>query len=190
MENKEFNIETDDASRWVDEYADGLYSYAIARINDHDLALDLVQDTFAAGIKSLKNFEGKSTIKTWLYSILKRKIIDHWRKEDVRKTRPMSSYFSESGINKGGFLPASQPKGIIPDFEQKLEDQELMSTILGCIEDLPGKQKGIVLDKLVEEKESEEVCKDYEITPSNLWVIIHRAKLHLRECIENKWLKA
>jgi DNA-directed RNA polymerase specialized sigma24 family protein len=47
-----------------------------------------------------------------------------------------------------------------------------------------------VLDKLVEEKESEEVCKEHEITPSNLWVIVHRAKLQLRECLERKWFNA
>ena len=170
---------------WVDEYSDMLYNYANARVSDHDLALDLVQDTFISALKALENFEGKSTIKTWLFSILKRKIIDHWRKQDSRKTRPMSSFFTESN---GHFLEPSSPKGLIPDFEAKINNEELGEVIHECIDDLPGKQKGIILDKLVDEKDSEEVCKEYDISASNLWVIVHRAKLQLRECLESKWV--
>ncbi|MGB1103442.1 MAG: RNA polymerase sigma factor [Crocinitomicaceae bacterium] len=72
--NQTTNIDT---SNWVDDYADMFSNYAIVRVNDHELAKDSVQDTFISGLNSLANFEGKSTVKTWLFSILKRKIIDH-----------------------------------------------------------------------------------------------------------------
>ena len=87
---------TTDTSLWVDEYSDMLYNYSYTRVNDHELALDLVQDTFVSALKGLDNFQGKSTIKTWLFSILKRKIIDHWRKQESRKTRPMSALGSDT----------------------------------------------------------------------------------------------
>jgi RNA polymerase sigma-70 factor (ECF subfamily) len=74
--------------------------------------------------------------------------------------------------------------------EEKLDNQELQEAISSCIGLLPGKWKGIVIDKLVEEKDSDEVCKEHEVTPSNLWVIVHRAKLQLRGCLEKKWLNA
>jgi DNA-directed RNA polymerase specialized sigma24 family protein len=74
--------------------------------------------------------------------------------------------------------------------EEALDNQELHEAIANCIALLPGKWKSIVLDKLVEEKESEEVCKEHDITASNLWVIVHRAKLQLRECLERKWFNA
>jgi RNA polymerase sigma-70 factor (ECF subfamily) len=175
-----------DTSKWVDSYADMLFNYANVRINDHDLAKDLVQDTFVSALKGIDNFQGKSTVKTWLFSILKRKIIDHWRKQESRKTNPMS-FFSKDGMMKGGFLEGYQPQGKLSEIEVDIENTELRTAISSCISVLPAKWKGIVVDKLVEERESEDVCNDHEITASNLWVIIHRAKLQLRDCLEKKW---
>ena len=60
--------------KWINNYADYLFNYAVVRVNDGDLAKDLVQETFYAGLKSAKNFLGKSTERTWLVSILKRKV--------------------------------------------------------------------------------------------------------------------
>jgi RNA polymerase sigma factor (sigma-70 family) len=72
-------------NKWIDNYADYLFNYAVVRVNDSDLAKDLVQETFFAGLKSAKNFEGKATERTWLVSILKRKVIDHYRKINSNK---------------------------------------------------------------------------------------------------------
>jgi RNA polymerase sigma-70 factor (ECF subfamily) len=176
-----------DTSAWVDDYSDMLFNYAKIRVNDHDLAMDLVQDTFVSGLKALDKFEQKSSIKTWLFAILKRKIIDHWRKQEVRKTNPFS-FFKTDGIMKGGFLDGHQPQGKLNEIEAKIENQELKAAIANCIAALPDKWKGIVIGKLVDEQKSEEVCQEFDVTPANLWVIIHRAKVQLRDCLENKWL--
>ena len=71
--------------KWVDHYADYLFNFAVARVSNKDLAKDLVQETFFAGLKSARNFEGRSSEKTWLTSILKRKVIDHYRKINSKK---------------------------------------------------------------------------------------------------------
>lgn len=173
-------------SEWVDQYADALYAYAISRVDDVDLAKDFVQDTFLAGIKALDSFEGKSSVKTWLISILKRKIIDYYRQKEVRKTTPISHFFREDG-RKGHWVPEASPKGKYSEIEDQIESNELQETISNCIGLLPAKWKGVVIDRLIEEKESDEVCKEHDITSSNLWVIVHRAKLQLRECLERKW---
>lgn len=178
-----------DTSQWVDEYSDMLYNYAYTRVNDHELALDLVQDTFVSALKGLENFQGKSTIKTWLFSILKRKIIDHWRKQESRKTRPMSALGSDSESGEERIIER-QNKGAISDIEVDYNNKELKAAIMGCIQDLPEKWKGIIIDKLVEEHKSEEVCKEHDITPSNLWVIVHRAKVQLRDCLTTKWFNS
>ncbi|MBD3637087.1 MAG: sigma-70 family RNA polymerase sigma factor [Crocinitomicaceae bacterium] len=180
---------TIDTSQWVDEYSDMLYNYANTRVNDHELALDLVQDTFVSALKGLKNFKGKSTVKTWLFSILKRKIIDHWRKQESRKTRPMSALGTaeESGEER---VLERQNQGTVSQIEVDYDNKELREAIMGCIQELPERWKGIIIDKLVEEKKSEEVCKEHEITPSNLWVIVHRAKVQLRECLTIKWFNS
>lgn len=173
-------------SEWVDLYADALYSYALARVDDPEQAKDFVQETFLAGIKASGNFEGKSSVKTWLISILKRKIIDYYRQKEARKTTPLSHFFSESG-KKGHWTSDAAPRGNYSEMEESLDNRELQEAITLCISLLPGKWKGIIIDRLIEEKESDEVCKEHEVSPSNLWVIVHRAKLQLRECLEKKW---
>lgn len=176
-----------DTSSWVDEYGDALYVFARMRLDDDELAFDFVQETFLAGLKSLASFEGKSSVKTWLISILKRKIIDYYRQKEARATVPLSHFFSEKG-RVGHWNKEARPSGNYNEIEADIDNEELKKAIENCISLLPGKWKNIVLDKLVEEKESDEVCKENEITPSNLWVIIHRSKLQLRECLEKKWL--
>lgn len=183
------NNEQIDTSKWVDEYSDMLYNYSVVRVNDHELSLDLVQDTFISALKGLDNFQGKSTVKTWLFSILKRKIIDHWRKQESRKTKPISSYFSE-GEKNGHWLESNAPQGRLSEIEDDIENQELSNALQDCIGRLPDKWKGIAIDKLVDGMDSEEVCKEYDITASNLWVIIHRAKLQLRDCLEKNWINS
>ena len=74
-----------DPNKWIDLYSDYLFNYTISRVNDRDIAQDLVQDTFLAGLKSMKNFKGEASERTWLISILKRKIIDHYRKINSNK---------------------------------------------------------------------------------------------------------
>ncbi len=175
-----------DTNQWVDLYADYLFNYCVSRVNDVELAKDLVQDTFIAGIKGLDNFEGKSAVKTWLVSILKRKIIDYWRQKESRKTEPFSSFFTNEP--KGAhWLENRKPKGMLADIDVQLNNDELGDALQDCISYLPSKWRQIFIDKMVDQKDSEEVCKVNDITPSNFWVIIHRAKLQMRECLEKKW---
>src|SRR5687767_2270672 len=99
-----------DTSTWVDDYADALYGYAKARVDDADQAKDFVQDTFISALKALDKFEQKSSVKTWLFSILKRKIIDYYRQQEARKTKPLSAYFREKG-RVGHWVPEAAPQG-------------------------------------------------------------------------------
>jgi len=178
-----------DTSTWVDDYSDMLYNYAIVRVNDHEMAKDLVQDTFISALKGLANFQGKSSVKTWLFSIIKRKIIDHWRKQDTRQTKPMSALGTDTEEGEQRIIER-QTNGTISQIEVDYNNKELREAIMGCIQDLPDKWRGIVIDKLVEGNETEEVCKEHDVTASNLWVIIHRAKVQLRDCIELKWFNS
>jgi len=181
---------------WVDRYGDYLYNYAVVRVNDPERAGDLVQDTFLAGLKAKERFQGRSTERTWLISILKRKIIDVYRKSYSSKESSISEY--EEDISDGDYYNGAEPfkghwlegKGpnsysLIPDGE--LEQKELMSIIELCISLLPANLSMVFIMKMIDETESEEVCKELGITPSNLWVMLHRARLKMRECVESKW---
>jgi RNA polymerase sigma-70 factor (ECF subfamily) len=74
-----------DPNKWIDLYSDYLFNYTITRVNDRVIAQDLVSETFLAGLKSMKNFKGEASERTWLVSILKRKVIDYYRKINSNK---------------------------------------------------------------------------------------------------------
>jgi RNA polymerase sigma-70 factor (TIGR02943 family) len=185
-----------DPNNWVNNYADELYAFAMSKTDKAELAEDLVQETFLAGLKSLKNFEGKSSERTWLYSILKFKIADHYRKASTRREIPRSKleinedegsdlYFNE----EGGWKDASRPKDWGIDYSCPVESKELSIALSNCIEKLNHNQKQLVILKLVNEIEVEKICKELKISATNYWVIIHRAKLQLRSCLEQNWFK-
>lgn len=178
-------------------YADELYGFAMTKTNNTQLAQDLVQETFLAALKSLNNFRGDSSERTWLYSILKFKIADHYRKASTKYETNNSNFggeddsFIDNYFNEDGtWKETSTPKDWGIDHSIAIENKELAEALNGCIEKLPENQKQLIILKLVEERETEYVCKELKITTTNYWVIIHRAKLQLRSCLEIKWLKA
>ncbi len=173
---------------WVKLHADYLFNYTITRVNDHDLAKDLVQETFFSGIKGQNNFRGQASERTWLVSILKRKIIDHYRKINSAKgKKEVRMNFYDEGENKGSWLEERVPQSWDNESEKKIENDELKKALNDCISGLPEKYKMVFLLKTVQEYETEEICNELGITSSNLWVIIHRARLQLRKCVEENW---
>lgn len=178
-----------DKSNLVNDHADYLLGFALTKISDRDLAKDLIQDTFVSALQHADSFKGESSVKTWLTSILNRKIIDHWRKAETRYTDPVSHFFkTEDDASEGYWIMEKAPKGNLADFEEDLFKSEKHQELNDCIDTLPDKWKGILTSKYFEEEKTELICKDFEVTPSNLWVIIHRAKLVLRDCLESKWI--
>lgn len=186
--NQPTKIHTLNPNKWVDAYADYLFNYAVVRVNNSDLAKDLVQDTFFAGLKSAKNFQGKATERTWLVSILKRKVIDHYRKINSKKGKAevRMSFFSGED-NEGNWLEERVPQSWDNESEKTIETEELKDQIEQCIDFLPEKYAMVFRMKTIQEFETEEICKELNITPSNLWVIIHRARTQLRKCMEDNW---
>ncbi len=174
--------------KWVDDYADYLFNYAVVRVNDSNIAKDLVQETFFAGLKSAKNFQGKSTERTWLVSILKRKVIDHYRKINSNKGQAeVRMNFYENGENEGNWIEERVPQSWDNEAEKNIENEELKSQLDQCIDNLPEKYAMVFRMKTIQEFETEEICKELDITPSNLWVIVHRARTQLRNCMEKNW---
>jgi len=183
---------------WVERYGDYLFNYAVVRVNDQEKAEDLVQDTFLSALKAKDNFLGKSSERTWLISILKRKVIDLYRKRYSSRESSLAEY--EQNISDGEFYRNEKPfkghwldgKGphshsLMPEGE--LEQEELMEIIRLCISNLPSSLASVFVMKMIDESESAEICKEMGITSSNLWVMLHRARLKMRQCVESKWLK-
>ena len=115
---------------WIEEYADYLYHYAIVRLNDHDLANDLIQETFFSGLRSTKNFKGFATERTWLVSILKRKIIDYYREVNSEKGRSevrISLY--EDTEQESPLLEKHALQNYENEVEKRIESAELLRQI-------------------------------------------------------------
>jgi RNA polymerase sigma-70 factor (ECF subfamily) len=185
-------INTLSPEKWVNNHGDYLYNYAYSRVQSKEIAEDLVQDTFIAALKAAESFKGKSTEITWLISILKRKVIDYYRKSSTKKEISSTEYvspFQDDGLWKGHWNMERAPKVWPSEMEDPLLQEEFRNILEICLSVLPEKWKAVFVLKFIEEVESDEVCKELDCTPSNFWVILYRTRLKLRECIENKWLK-
>ncbi|MEN8788620.1 MAG: sigma-70 family RNA polymerase sigma factor [Flavobacteriaceae bacterium] len=175
---------------WVDRYADYLFNYAIARISDEEIAKDLVQETFLAGLKSAKNYKGTAAERTWLIAILKRKVIDYYRKINSKKGKAEIRIKYNPGTESDGDWLEEQvadPGSILEnDF---IENEELGLAIQECISKLPKKQSAVFTMKTIKGLNTEDICNELGINPSNLWVMVHRARTALMECLNENWFK-
>ena len=179
-----------DPDKWVAKYADYLYNYAITRVDNHEIAKDLVQETFFSGVKGKDSFRGQAAERTWLISILKRKIIDYYRKINSAKgQKEVRMNFYEDGEQKGSWIEERAPQTWGNDADRGIENSELKDALDRCIDNLPEKYRIVFMLKTVQRYETEEICNELGITSSNLWVIIHRARTQLRKCMEEKWFK-
>lgn len=175
---------------WVKHHADYLFNYTIGRVNNHDLAKDLVQDTFFAALKAMDNFQGKASERTWLIAILKRKIIDYYRKINSTKGKAeVKMNFYTEGDKEGEWIEERVPNSWNNEIEKDIENDELSKVLEKCIDNLPEKQAMVFKMKTIQQFETEDICKELDITSSNLWVIIHRARTQLRKCMEDNWFK-
>jgi RNA polymerase sigma-70 factor (ECF subfamily) len=179
---------------WVKTYADYLYSLALIKVSNKETAEDLVQETFLSAFKAKDSFKNGSSEKTWLTAILKNKIIDHYRKKDVLKD--VTSYISdtEKGFDEhffnepdGHWLSESAPLAWKELADAKVNSNEFNKIIQYCIQKMPTKLVPVFVAKFLDEAESEFICKEFNITSSNYWVIIHRAKVLIRSCLEKNW---
>ncbi|MBC7936519.1 MAG: sigma-70 family RNA polymerase sigma factor [Rhizobacter sp.] len=184
-------------SNWLRLYGDYLFSIAMMKLNDRQLAEDIVQDTFLSAIKAVDGFKGESSEKTWLVTILKNKITDHYRKRSSLKEagnylletdHSFTASFFESGPGDiPHWLDNTAPADWGASADKALNREEFYAILQLCIKKMPEKLALVFIAKFVEETETSLICKDFEISSSNYWVIIHRAKVLMRSCLEKNW---
>jgi len=178
-------------NKWLSNHGDYLLNYAFSRLSSREVAEDMMQDTFMSALKAQPNFRGDSSEQTWLIAILKRKIIDYYRKKSTQNElteSKMSNPFRDTGFLEGHWEKSRGPKDWSDRDPNSMHQKEFQAILEECISSLPEKLRGVFILKIMEEMESEDVCKELNCSASNFWVILHRARLRLRECIENNWL--
>jgi RNA polymerase sigma-70 factor (TIGR02943 family) len=175
-------------SEWVDNFTGDLYSWALHKVSDPELARDIVQDTFLAAAEKIGGFKEVSTPKTWLFSILNHKIIDHYRKKVNQPVKLDNQVFSTFFDEGGSWKTEKKPLPWDED-TNLLDDHEFQNVLRQCLDALPDSWNTCVKLKYLTGKKGEEICQELDLSPTNYWQIIHRAKLQLRECIEQNWFK-
>jgi RNA polymerase sigma-70 factor (ECF subfamily) len=170
-----------------------LVRFALLQLRDQSAAEDAVQETLLAAIQGAERFGGHSTVRTWLIGILKHKIIDQIRK--ATRERPLQVSAEESDtesldaffLDDGHFL---EPPGEWDGPEKALEERRFFEALERCIEALPSNTAKVFTMREVMGIETEEICKELGISSSNCWVLIYRARMALRACLERSWFQA
>lgn len=176
-----------DPAAWVDRYGDALLRYASARVASHELAEDLVQETFLAAFRHREKFDGKSAFGTWLVSILRNKIVDHYRKSG--RTLEISD---EALVDVARPFDAKSKWSKTPamwrDTPDKLaENAEFWGVFQDCLDGLPAHLAQAFCMREMGLVSLDEVSRLTGVTTKNLAVRLHRARLLLRSCLERKW---
>src|ERR1700761_1322999 len=179
-----------DPHNWVKAHADYLYAYTIKRIDDTELARDLVQETFLAALEKVKNFEGRSSERTWLTAILKNKIIDVYRKKSARlaKETQQAEHEQQDFFEEDGHWATShRPVSFGIEHVDPLVNKEFNSILQKCMQKLPALWMAVFTMKHIDDEETTTICTELKVSPANFWVIIHRTKLNLRACLQRNW---
>ena len=179
--------------QWVDLYADALFSFALKFISQRDQAQNLVQETFLAALKNQAGFKGSSSEKTWLIGILKNKITDHLRlkykeipaSQLVEENMQIDAFFDNNDFGHLKKQPGHwefAPCALI-------ENKEFWQAFNACIGKLPEKTAQAFSLRELDAMDSGEICKVLGVSSTNLWVLLHRARLQLRQCLEINWFE-
>jgi len=182
---------------WVEAYSDKMYSWCLYKTNSREIAEDLVQDTFMAAFQSINKYEGKSDPKTWLFSILNNKIADHFRKlyrnptitESNIKQSSEASFFETYFDDTGSWLKEQRPQVWLDEDAHLLDNKVFVKILQSCMSKLSPDCYSAVQLKYLEEKKGEIICQELQISPTNFWQLLHRARLQLRRCLEINWFK-
>jgi RNA polymerase sigma-70 factor (ECF subfamily) len=172
-----------------------LYRYAMSRVRHKETADEVVQDTLVAALEGMENFQGQSSLRTWLTGILKHKVTDHQRREGRTPVRigyltpadpdaRSDDMGEEDAIAGGGW---SNPASAGPGPEQAYESARFWETIECCLAALPPLAGRAFYLCEIEGLSTDEICAELGITSNYCWVMLHRARTKLRQSLQERW---
>ena len=171
-----------------------LMRYALAQLRDGQLAEEAVQDALVAALESVASFAGQSSLRTWLTSILRFKVIDLQRRAVSERSRVESADFAAESEDDGWLDKLFDTSGhwrqapqAWSDPEAALEQRRFWEVFGNCLDRLPAAGARVFFKREIVGEDTATICKDERITASNCWVILHRSRLLLRSCLEKNW---
>lgn len=178
-----------DPSGWVEAHGDALFAYCLQRVRDRDTAEDLVQETFLAALQGAADFRGDAAERTWLIGILRHKLVDHHRKRARERTGDAGDVADP--VVDGAFDATDHfkvhPGAWAVDAGKLADDREFWAVFQACLAAMPTRLAAVFSLRVLEEAEPETVCQELDVTATNLWVMLHRARARLRTCLEERW---
>jgi len=180
-----------DFAHQVEALRPQLLRFARTQLRNDAWAEDAVSETLLAALEKPQSFAGGSQLKTWLVGILKHKVVDQLRKQSREAT--LSSDDDEQDLDEllfaadGHWREAPKEWG---DPEHALRERQFFDVLEACVQHLPGVQGRVFMMREWLELETDEICKELAITSTNLWVMLHRARLRLRDCLQQGWFDA
>ncbi len=190
MNEKNYTLNPD---KWVEKYSDELFRFSFLRINDYEAAKDLVQDTFLAALRNKESYRGEISERNWLYFLIKNKIIDYYRAKARKIKEESPVILDEEDVffdEMGHWKKESAPQDWQSTIESTNDFLDLGKFLEFCKKQLNEIQNLIFSLKFIDDKETNEICQELEISSSNYWVLIHRVKLKMRNCLEKHYLKS
>jgi RNA polymerase sigma-70 factor (TIGR02943 family) len=182
---------TTDPAHWLDLYGDFLFNFAVGQLRDASEAEDLVQDTFLAAFKSRDRFAGQCSERTWLVSILRHKICDRLRAKCRHPRLADLKRDADSNVNDMDesliWLHESAAQCLTPD--RRMDLQEFRAALELALGNLPPRIAQAFQLYEIEECSGSEICATLNISESNLWVMLHRARTQLRKALAPTWGK-
>jgi RNA polymerase sigma-70 factor (TIGR02943 family) len=171
--------------RLVQEHAETLYAYALIRVGKQELAEDMVQETLLAALQGWDHFAGNSSERTWLIGILRHKILDFFRRHHGNEEADDPSWETEYFDQHRHWKDHTSTWKADP--AALAENREFVQILQGCLKELSKIMAEAFVMRELEGMSCEEVCKHLQISETNLWVRLHRARLQLRRCLELNW---
>lgn len=171
-----------------------MIKFATLQLGDGHLAEDAVQEALIGALKNASSFGGRAALKTWIFAILKNKIADTLRHKQrmvnassLLREEDEDEDFSELLFDRKGHWQQDERPVTWGNPEASLRETHFWSMFEACLERLPPKQARVFMMREFIELDVDEICVAVDLTISNLHVLLHRSRLRLRECIENKW---
>lgn len=177
--------------QWVERYGDGLFRFAKSRLHCISDAEEMVQETFLAALRAQKQFAGSGSQWKWLLSILNHKIVDTIRQRERKNTAATANrssdstklMFDDEGTWKSQLWAACPAQEI-------LELEELRQIVKHCLAQIPDLQASVFVLSVMYEMDHKSICRELEITPENLAVRLHRARLGIAKCVHSHWFQS
>jgi RNA polymerase sigma-70 factor (TIGR02943 family) len=185
--------DTSDFAAQVEALRPQLLRFARSQLRNDAWAEDAVSETLLAALEKPHSFAGRSQLKTWLVAVLKHKVIDQLR----RHAREATVLTTDDGEDLDESLFDDSSRGhwreMPPDWgspEAHLGQRQFFEVLEACMDHLPPTQGRVFMMREWLELSTDEICKELQITATNLWVLLHRARLRLRECLQQRWFSS